>query len=247
MLGIQRLYRIPIAFIVALGAISIAHAQPALQCVEDVTTLTAHGEAHVERAATHVDIRSRFIERAQTSAAASEALQARFGPLLDELRDRVEPPMRVVAADASITPQWRYDDGERNLVGFTTARMLRLNDVPVGEAGAWMQTLTDAQPDSLALENYTARSGTDADAHPALAAAVTNARSRADTMAAAIDQSIGEALCIHEMEAPSPRPVRAEALSATGPGRDGGTPSIEPGMVTDHARVTVVFSLESSE
>ncbi|GEM_PF-6752238 len=127
MLGIQRLYRIPIAFIVALGAISIAHAQPALQCVEDVTTLTAHGEAHVERAATRVDIRSRFIERAQTSAAASEAL------------------------------------------------------------------------------------------------------------------------CIHEMEAPSPRPVRAEALSATGPGRDGGTPSIEPGMVTDHARVTVVFSLESSE
>ena len=247
MLGIQRLYRIPIAFIVALGAISIAHAQPALQCVEDVRTLTAHGEAHVERAATHVDIRSRFIERAQTSAAASEALQARFGPLLDELRDRVEPPMRVVAANAAITPQWRYDDGERNLVGFTAARMLRLNDVPVDEAGAWMETLTNAQPDSLALENYTAQTGREDNADPALAAAIRNARSRAETMAQTIGQPIGEALCIHEMEAPSPGPVRAQALSATGPGRDGGTPSIEPGTVTDHARVTVVFSLESSE
>ena len=237
-------HRFWLAVAAFLGLGSAVHAQPVTQCVDDVTTLTAQGEARIERPATHVDIHARFMERAQTSAAASNALEARFGPLLDRLRARTEKPMRLVAANASITPQWRYDDGDRTLAGFVATRMLRLTDVPVDEAGAWMQTLTDAEPDSLSLENYTARPEGGADAHPALAAAIRNARTRAETMADALGQSIGEALCIHEVSAPSPRPMRSATLAATGPDDATREPSIEPDTVIDHARVTVVFFLE---
>lgn len=244
---ITRLSRFPLTLMALLSLISAVHAQPATQCVDDTATLTARGEARIERTATHVEIHARLMAHGQSSAAASDALEARFGPLLDRLRTRTEKPVRLVAATVSITPQWRYEDGDRTLTGFMATRTLRLTDVPVNRAGAWLQTLTDAEADALSLRNYTARPEDGTDAYPALAAAVTDARSRAQAMAEASGQAIGEALCIHEVDAPSPRPMRSATLAANGSGDAARGPAIEPDTVIDHARVTVVFALESRD
>lgn len=242
---ITRLSRFALTFMAVLSLIGAVHAQPVTQCVDDATTLTVHGDARIERPATHVDIHARFMAREETSAAASNALETRFGPLLDRLRARTEKPIRLVAANAAIRPRWRHDDGDRTLAGFAATRTLRLTDVPVDQAGAWMQTLTDAEADSLSLENYTAQTEAGADAYPALAAAVRDARTRAEAMAEASGQSIGEVLCLHEVEAPSPRPMRSTTLAANGTGEATREPSIEPDTVVEQARVTAVFALKS--
>ena len=230
-------------FSCAAGLAAFSATAAASACVEDTPTVTATGEATIEMPAETVDIQASYQEQAKSSAAASRALERDFGPLLDDIRSDLPDGVALEAATVRIQPHWTYNDGERDLMFYSATRSLNLNEVPVDKAGEWVEVLSESDPNTLSLRNYQAN--TERNPHPALSAAVENARDKAATMAGTVGQGIDHALCITDHRVTRPQPIRAEAMTrglqanaASAP-----TPEIEPGSVSYNATVEVVFEL----
>lgn len=234
-------------FSCAAGLAAFTTNAAASACVEDVPSVTATGEATIELPAETVDIQATYQEQAKSSAAASRALEREFGPLLDDIRADLPVGVDLEAATVRIQPHWNYHDGERDLMYYSATRSLNLAGVPVDAAGEWVQALTESDPNTLNLRNYQA--DTEGNPHPALHAAVENARDKAATMAGAVGQGIDHALCMTDHQVTRPQPLRAKALGESLQANAAGAqpPEIEPGAVSYNATVEVVFELTGRE
>ena len=223
------------ALLTGLPAIGSAAA-----CGDNQNGVRTQAQGQIERTATHLDIRSSFQSRADTPDKAMTALESRFAPVLEASRESDLGSGRVEADQVRIRPRFSHqDNGVRRVSGYSASRTITLARLPVEQAGHWIEQFAEAGVSNLSIENNRALTDEPIGAE-ALALAVESARDKAQAMAAALDQSIGDAMCIETLSrATAPARDRVMAASASA----APAPSIEPGQVSATARVEVVFAL----
>jgi uncharacterized protein YggE len=224
-----------------LLALTVSAVSAETGCHAEGSTITVNGTGQVERPITQVDIRATFTAQAQSPDEARRALSASFGPLVERLASQTARGMRLVAARLSIHPQWQSIDGERAIDGYQARRSLQLKAVPVAAAGRWIERLAAAEPTRLDLDNEQADPGADPGA--ALRRAFDNARNKAETLAAQADRGLGDVRCITEQSVDGGPIPRSSASVAMRQGAEPSTPVIRPGVITERARIEVVFGL----
>lgn len=231
--------------VAALIAFAVSSSAQSASCLEDVASVTVMGEATIQKPATHVDIRASFTEIADTASEASDRVERRFSPLLTDLKDRLPSDIEIEADGFSVSPKWHYHNGKRTIEEYSANHRLRLKSIPVESAGQWMREITDANPSRFQLTNYQA--SPDGNKHPAIEAAVSDARSKAEAMTERLGQSIGPAVCISQVTAPQARPMQVDTmeLSASAKSAQREPLSIEAGVVSFSARVEVSFAIAS--
>ena len=236
--------------LLALGAAATAEAGES--CVENTPALTVQAQAVVEQTATTIDLSAVYRAEGEAAAAATERLEGRVGPLLETLREATEDEAPALRAEAlRVVPRWERRAPEkttrRQIAAYIATRRVSLEGVDIAEAGEWVRRLNAADPHRLDLRNPQADLD-EGPSHPALSAAVEKARAKAEVMAEALGQSVGAALCVHE-QSDSPGAVRPLGVQHDGAmmTRDGASePDLEPGQITHHARVEVVFALNAN-
>ena len=183
--------------------------------------------------------------RVTVEATAESAEDARASVAADAermraaLREAGVPDDAVSTEAFSIYPQYDYDDGERELVGYRAIHAYRIEvapdrageviDVAVGNGATGVSgvsfTLSDEARQELRQE--------------ALTTAVENTRADAETVAAAAGATLGDARTISTSNGGSVGsfPVYETRNDA------GGSTVVEPGTVRVTASVTVVYDL----
>lgn len=234
----KALCRLSAGWLLAL-AVSAASAETA--CHVEGATITVNGTGQVERPVARVDIRATFTAQARSPDEARRSLTAAFRPLVERLESQTSAGMRLVAARLSIHPQWQTTDGERAIDGYQARRSLELKAVPVAAAGGWIERLAVAKPTRLGLDNEQADPG--ADPGEALRRAFDDARGKAKVLAGQTDRTLGDVRCIAERSVDGGPMPRQSASMTLGRSDDTPAPVIRPGVITERARVEVVFGL----
>jgi uncharacterized protein len=169
-----------------------------------------------------------------TARAAQTANAARMARLIAALKGTGVAARDLQTTDVSVMPDWS-DDGSR-VEGYQAHASVRAKVRRIARAGA----IVDAAVAAGATETSgpSLERGDDAALYrTALRNAVTDARAKAQALAAGASVQLGRVVRIAE-SAPSPQPIyEAQALSARS-----ATP-VEPGTQETQATVTVTFSL----
>jgi uncharacterized protein YggE len=201
-------------------------------------TVVVTGEGVVEADPDLAVVSLTVLASADEAADAQATLADRVADVRDALADAGASGDAVTTAGYAVTPDYRYDDGERVLLGYRAVHSLRVEAVP-DDAGAVVDA---AVPAGATVDGVTftladdTRSGLRADA---LALAVDNARADAEAVAGAADLTLSGV----ESATVGASPVVYARTEAVAAGSDGGT-SFAPGPVSVRASVTVRFGTE---
>lgn len=175
------------------------------------------------------------VSTADTADGAREATATRVDTLLTALADAGVDEANVTSTGYSLTPQYDYRDGSRDLLGYRAVHTFRVETAPadagrivdVSVAGAGVEvwsvafTLSEDRQDELRAD--------------AIAAAVESARHDAEAAAGAADLTIDGVDSVQVGSAPVPYPQVADARA------EAGATEFQPGPVTVSASVTVTY------
>ncbi|TDT43514.1 hypothetical protein DES49_1332 [Halospina denitrificans] len=200
------------------------------------------GTGEITLPAELADLHLGFEVTADGAYEASERLRAKVNPLIEELRGSLPEGAELQARSLSVSPQYRWDEGERSLAGYQATRTVELLALPVGELGEWTARLSEASPQRLSVANFRLEEGDTAE-QQALAGAFRSARRRAGSLAESAGRELGQVISIKEQQVsqPGPRPMMMAAdtrESASEPDE------FEAGEVSAQAEVRVTFALE---
>ena len=230
-----------LAFAAAMAFSPLASAQ----CVDNQPSITVEGQGIVEQTATHTDISATFTAQRKTSAKAVAALEERFNPVLADIRSDL-PDDRIQTDQLNIRPlSARNDDGYRYIKSFRVSHTLTLSEIPLPEAGEWVQRLS-TKVSRLSLVNESAPDNPPIE-NEALTRAVGNARDRAATLANALGQDVGRALCVDTTARTTPTPRAARAQTESMVADTASAMKVTGSSLRSSATVTVTFALETDQ
>ena len=201
--------------------------------------LKVAGEAKITLAADRVDIHASFSSEHQDSRLAMQELESNFGNLLRTLRRQLPEEATLEAGQISVHPRRQRRNDSWQITGHTATRDLKILDLPVEKAGECVEKISQGQPTQLGPMNYHSTQATQ-QRNPALEAAMTDARNKAQIMAASLGQQLGKALEVEEISSPG---IQARSAVMAADSRQESTPELQPGQVETSARVRVVFEL----
>lgn len=172
---------------------------------------------------------------ADTADAAREATATRVDTLLTALADAGVDEANVTSTGYSLTPQYDYRDGSRDLLGYRAVHTFRVETAPA-DAGR----IVDASVAAADVEVWSVAFTLSDDRREALradaiAAAVENARRDAEAAAGAADLTIDDVDAMQVGSASVPSPQVADARA------EAGATEFQPGPVTVSATVTVTY------
>lgn len=202
--------------------------------------LEVEGEARLSLEADLVDLDATFSAEHQDSQLAIQILEQDFAPLLRNLKRQVPKEARLEAGQITIQPRRTQRDGNWQITGYLANRDLKLLDLPVAEAGQWIEKITAGKPSQLGPMRYHSSQASES-RNPALEAALKDAQEKAQLMAASLGQNLGRALQIQEIS--SPRVAAQRMLMAADSVNQSSVPELAPGKVEATARVRVIFEL----
>ncbi len=229
----------------ALAALSLltgfsarAQAQEAVHLpTANTVTVTGSGEAHAAPDVAYVTVgvqteARRAQEAAQANAAATQKVIA-------AVRQQGIAERDIQTSNYGVNP--RYDNrpnGSVSIVGYQVTNQVRATVRKLGSVGAVIDAALDSGANvisgvSFGLENH-ARPEADA-----LAAAVADARHKADTLARAAGLHVVGVLYIQEGLSARPVPILARGMAMNAASA---TP-VEPGEMNVAASVTIAFTL----
>ena len=199
------------------------------------------GSGEVSLAAELADLHLGFEATGGKASEASDRLRDKVNPLVGELREGLPEGAELQARSLRVSPQFRWDEGERHLEGYRATRSIHLLALPVEELGEWTVRLSETNPQRLSITNFRLAESDTAE-QKALARAFRNARRRAESLADSAGRELGQTLAIEEQQIsrPGPRPMMASAASERG----GEADAFEAGRVSAQADVRVTFELE---
>ncbi|SFX42346.1 Protein of unknown function [Marinospirillum alkaliphilum DSM 21637] len=203
--------------------------------------LEVHGESRLTLEADRVDIHATFSVEHRDSRLAMQELEQNFGNLLRTLRRQVPEGARLEAGQIRIHPRQTRRNDTWQITGYTASRELKLVNLPVTEAGQWVERITDGKPTQFGPLHYHSSQAAD-NRNPALEAALQDARDKAELMASSLGQNLGRALQVQEISSPGVQP-RMAMMAADSVRMESVTPELEPGLVETSARVRVIFEL----
>ena len=160
----------------------------------------------------------------------------------------------ITTVNVSVTPQFQYENGKQTLIGTRASRNINIRLRNLARYGDLMATLFDARIDQL-LGTEFELSNADAMKDKALAAALADARVRAENLAKAQGMKLGEVWSISQFntryqETAVLQPNQTIFSSKAGSedivvsaARSTGEP-FQPGTLTGEASIYVVFLLK---
>ena len=208
---------------------------------DEVHRVEVGGTGEVSMPAELADLHLGFETTADKASEASDQLREKVNPMVEELRGALPEGAELQARSLSVSPQYRWDEGERRLEGYRAVRSIQLLALPVAELGEWTVRLSERNPQRLSINNFRLAQSDTAE-QQALAEAFRNARRRAESLADSAGRGLGPTLSIQEQQVsrPGPRPMMATAASERG----GEPDAFEAGRVSAQADVRVTFALE---
>ena len=201
-------------------------------------TVGVGADATVERAPDEATVTVADVGRGETAAAARNDVSGDA----DAVRDALESEGATVTASRfSVSPEYDYGDGGRELVGYVAVHTVEAETSDVDTVGALVDAAVDSGADRVDGITYGLSDETRAEARDeALTTAMERARGDATTLAAAEDRGVGDAVTIQTSQSGQPV-VRAEYATAAD---TGGQTEISPGPVTVEVSVQVTYELE---
>ncbi|QZP39081.1 SIMPL domain-containing protein [Halobaculum magnesiiphilum] len=204
-----------------------------------VNSITADGSATVSASPDLAEITVAVEATADNASAARSQVAADVERLRGALTDA---GYEVRTVDFRLSPEYDHRSDERELVGYRAYHALAFETEP-DDAGSAVDLAVDNGATAVQDVRFTLSDERRAELREeALAAAVTDARSTAETAAGAADRSVGTELSMRVGSAGvSPYDSRVVYETAADAGA---STSFDPGPVTVSASVTVTYELE---
>jgi hypothetical protein len=189
------------------GAPSLASAQT--PAPPRIITMNGHGEA---RAVPDTAMLSAGVSaQAPTAAAALAANTARMQTVLAALKKQGVPDKDIQTSNFSISPQYANSNGETpRITGYQANNQVEVRLEDVGKLGATLDALVTAGANQMNGVSFSIRDDATLLAQ-ARAAAVADARLKAETFSKAANIGLGAILSIEENGNEGPRPMFAAA------------------------------------
>jgi uncharacterized protein len=173
------------------------------------------------------------VSQAATANAALAASSQSVARVVAALKKAGVAQSDIQTSDVSLSP--RMSDNNNEIVGYTASNTVTATIKKLGDAGDVVDAAVAAGANQVYGPNLLA-SDQDAVYRNALKAAVTEARSKAETLAAASGSTLGKITAIVEGSGATPMPM------AVGAAKDSSV-SIEPGTQKIEATVSVTFAI----
>ena len=182
----------------------------------ELRTITMSGHGEMRAVPDQVQINAGVTSSAATAAAALTANTARMKGVFDTLRKMGVPERAIQTISFSVSPQ--YTGGANNerprLTGYQVNNEVSVRLDDVSKLGAALDALVTASANQMNGINFSIREPAPL-LEKARAAAVADARARAETYAKAAGVTLGPVQSIHEAGAEPPRPMyKVMAMSA---------------------------------
>jgi hypothetical protein len=211
------------------------------QTDDGTPTIGVSGSATVEAPPDLAVVRVTVEREANTADRARGDVATAVEEMREALRDAGVPDANVTTESFGVFPQYRYHDGERTPDGYRAVHSFRI-EVDPDDAGEIVDVAVGNGADRVAGIVFTLSEERRAELRQeALTLAVENARTDAETMAAAAGVSVGEVRSLSTSNSFEPgypfEFARAEDSS-------GGQTVIEPSDVSVTASVSVVYGIE---
>jgi hypothetical protein len=173
------------------------------------------------------------VSQAATANAALTASSQSVARVVAALRKAGVAQADIQTSDVSLSP--RMNDNNNEIVGYTASNTVTATIKKLGDAGDVVDAAVAAGANQVYGPNLLA-SDQDAVYRNALKAAVAEARTKAETLAAASSSTLGKITAIVEGGGSTPMPM------AVGAAKDSSV-SIEPGTQKIEATVSVTFAI----
>lgn len=230
---------LPILSIAALAAAGPAAAQPPMR--EPMRTLSVAGSGEASAAPDQATLTIGVEAEGKTAAEAVRLMTQRMSATLQRLKSGGVAERDVQTADLSVSPRYNYEGRQTpQVIGYTATNTVSVRVRDLGKAGALIDSAVQDGANTLSGLSFGF-----ADAKPlenkARAAAVADARSKAETLAKAAGVSLGPILRIQDGFAASPEPMPMMRMSATA--AEAKAVPIAAGESTISATVTLVYEI----
>ncbi len=219
----------------AWGQASPAGTPPAGQ-----PAVRASGDAVVHAKPDQVKIGIGVVTRAATAQQAASENAAQLQAVLAKLHAAVAGKGEIQTLGYSLTPVWNYPrDGKPSITGYTATNTVEVTSRDLSGIGQLLDAAAQAGANNIQGVQFTLQNDAPERAQ-ALRQATLEARTNAESMAAALGMRLGPVLLVEQGTAAPIRPVfRAEAMAAPGAAP---TP-VEPGTIEVRATVTMTVAL----
>lgn len=182
----------------------------------ELRTITMSGHGEMRAVPDQVQVNAGVTSSAPTAAAALTANTARMKGVFDTLRKMGVPERAIQTINFSVSPQ--YTGGANNerprLTGYQVNNEVSVRLDDVSKLGAALDALVIAGANQMNGINFSIREPAPL-LEKARAAAVADARARAETYSKAAGVTLGPVQSIHEAGAEPPRPMyKVMAMSA---------------------------------
>ena len=222
------------AALFALAALSgVARPGDAHSAASTDRTVTVNGDGVVNTVPNRADFSFGVVTQAKTAAAALAANGAAAQKVSAALKGSGVAAADIQTQQVSIDP--RFDQAGTAIVGYTASNSVSAAVRDLSRAGAVVDAAVEAGADQVSGPNLT-RDDSSALYRQALAAAYTDARSKAQALAQQVGAPLGDAVAVSELGASAPQPLASGKVGVT-------STTIEPGTQQIEAQVTVTFAL----
>lgn len=202
------------------------------------------GQAQLEVPPDEASLSATFGEVADTADEALDALEDKFAPLQRQLQRDLPKQARLVADSVIVRPEIHWEDGESERIGMRAERTIRLEHVPLAQAGELLKTLVAANPERLNQPSYQA-SDIKSQRDEVIKAALLDAKQRAELMASTLNEQLGHVMSIQEISTPQLGAPRNESvMMMKADSARAAAPELNPGQQTLNAQIEVVFELD---
>ncbi len=227
-----------------LAGVLPARAQDAMHhAMRRTVTVTGEGVAHA--APDQAVVQFGVVTVADTPEAAREQNAEAASSAMNAVRELGIPEENIQLQTLRLQPQYDYDDGRRELIGYEAVREVVVTVDDLEQVPVLVAQIVEEGANRIESVRYTL-DDRDAVRDEALREAVLNARAKAALLAETLDAGLGQVLRISEEGYDAPRPVlRMEAMAVAQTSDAAPAPdAFAPGQIEVRAAVQVVFELE---
>ena len=202
-------------------------------------TVTGSGEAQAPPDQARINAGVQSV--ADTVIAASRDNEDKVRKIMDALGKQGIEESDIGTTDYSIWAQQNYDNGQATITGYQVSNVVVVTIKDIAKVGDVLAAVTDAGANTVHGINFSV-SDTEALETEARERAMTDARRRAESLAALADVALGDVVTLSTSTGPSYGPMMMESaamkMSDSAP-----TPTITPGQQSVNVQVQVTYAI----
>lgn len=209
--------------------------------VDQTGSISVNGQATLKVDPDTVSLSLGVIAQAATASEAMNSCSAKMDKVISAVKSAGVPAANIQTSNISLGPIYKYDPNGSDpvITGYQAQNQVSVTWKEIGKVGALIDAAVQAGANNAYGIAFTA---SDASSHylEALAAAVRDARAKADALAAAAGCRVGKVKSL-SCDSYSPGPVYRQEMKLAS---DALPAPIEPGQVDIQVNVSVVYGIE---